>query len=180
MVKMLEVVSSKGVENYDWEDVDSRKKKADSKDHAVKLNNTNNGTNDNNVDTTPMPSQESSTLKALADHNNNGGSSKKKKRESNSHELLRESYKGSLFLVLEYIEHDLTGLLDMAYKFSEVQAKSLMWQLLDVLEYMHERYVFDLVSCLLCVLYFCSLANSMHSTIVYCYFSTIANSFIEI
>jgi serine/threonine protein kinase len=34
---------------------------------------------------------------------------------------------------------DLTGLLDMAFKFSEVQVKSIARQLLQVLEFMHER-----------------------------------------
>eukprot|EP00957_Ditylum_brightwellii_P172538 13135668-Ditylum_brightwellii.AAC.1 len=53
-----------------------------------------------------------------------------------------EGYKGNLFLVLEYVSHDLTGLLDMAYKFTEVQAKCVFRQLLDVLSYMHEhKYV---------------------------------------
>ncbi|EED93125.1 predicted protein, partial [Thalassiosira pseudonana CCMP1335] len=45
----------------------------------------------------------------------------------------------SLFLSLEYISHDLTGLLDMAFKFTEVQVKSVVQQLLEVLEFMHER-----------------------------------------
>eukprot|EP00957_Ditylum_brightwellii_P159070 12106633-Ditylum_brightwellii.AAC.1 len=30
-----------------------------------------------------------------------------------------EGYKGNLFLVLEYVLHDLMGLLDMAYKVTE-------------------------------------------------------------
>ncbi|KAL7504065.1 hypothetical protein ACHAXN_005163 [Cyclotella atomus] len=146
MVQMLEVVSSKGVESYDWEDVDTRTKKNDATSAitAVKdskhINNINT-TNDMDVNTTPMPSAESTALKQLADggNGNNNSSKAKKKKDYSAHDVLRESYKGSLFLVLEYIEHDLTGLLDMAFKFSEVQAKSLMWQLLDVLEYMHER-----------------------------------------
>eukprot|EP00536_Pseudo-nitzschia_multiseries_P009230 jgi/Psemu1/147823/gw1.253.37.1 len=51
----------------------------------------------------------------------------------------RESYKGNLFLVLEYVPHDLTGLLDVAYKFSEVEIKCIFRQLLDALAYMHEQ-----------------------------------------
>ena len=51
----------------------------------------------------------------------------------------REGYKGNLFLVLEYVSHDLTGLMDMAYRFTEVQVKTIFRQLLDVLSYMHER-----------------------------------------
>ncbi|KAL7579972.1 hypothetical protein ACA910_004966 [Epithemia clementina (nom. ined.)] len=54
----------------------------------------------------------------------------------------REAYKGNLFLVLEYVEHDLTGLLDVAYQFEEVQIKSVFKQLLEALAFMHEnKYV---------------------------------------
>ena len=54
----------------------------------------------------------------------------------------REAYKGNLFLVLEYVEHDLTGLLDVAYHFEEVQIKSVFKQLLEALAFMHEnKYV---------------------------------------
>jgi serine/threonine protein kinase len=44
-----------------------------------------------------------------------------------------------LFLVLEYVPHDLTGLLDVAYKFSEVEIKSVFQQLLEALRYMHDQ-----------------------------------------
>lgn len=54
----------------------------------------------------------------------------------------REKYKGNLFLVLEYVTHDLTGLMDVAYQFSPVQIKCIFQQLLQALEYMHKhRYV---------------------------------------
>jgi len=54
----------------------------------------------------------------------------------------REGYKGNLFIVLEYVSHDLTGLLDMQVKFTEVQIKTIFRQLLDVLDYMHSaKYV---------------------------------------
>ena len=54
----------------------------------------------------------------------------------------REGYKGNLFLVLEYVSHDLTGLLDVAYRFSEVQIKCIFRQLLEALQYMHDnKYV---------------------------------------
>lgn len=54
----------------------------------------------------------------------------------------RESYKGNLFLVLEYIEHDLTGLLDVAYQFTPVQIKCIFKQLLEALAFMHQnKYV---------------------------------------
>jgi serine/threonine protein kinase len=54
----------------------------------------------------------------------------------------REGFKGNLFLVLEYVSHDLTGLMDVAFRFSEVQVKSVFRQLLEALQYMHnEKYV---------------------------------------
>jgi len=55
---------------------------------------------------------------------------------------IREGYKGNLFLVLEYVSHDLTGLLDIAYQFTEVQVKCIFRQLLQALQYMHaHKYV---------------------------------------
>lgn len=49
---------------------------------------------------------------------------------------------GNLFLVLEYVSHDLSGILDMGIRFTPVQSKCIFRQLLDVLQYMHEhRYV---------------------------------------
>lgn len=134
MVKMLEVVSSKGVEAFDWEEEPESNKRSKKSKNKVTNKPEING------DNTPMPSEDaeeenSASLKLQLDKDKK----KKVKAEPSDHDVLRESYKGSLFLVLEYVSHDLTGLLDMAYKFTEVQAKSLMWQLLSVLEYMHER-----------------------------------------
>ena len=51
----------------------------------------------------------------------------------------REAFKGNLFLVLEYVSHDLTGLMDVAYQFTEIQVKCIFKQLLEALEYMHEQ-----------------------------------------
>ncbi|KAI9912221.1 hypothetical protein PsorP6_008943 [Peronosclerospora sorghi] len=44
---------------------------------------------------------------------------------------------GSIYLVLEYLEHDLTGLIDRQYSFDDMEIKCLMKQLLEVMEYMH-------------------------------------------
>ncbi|RLN59701.1 hypothetical protein BBJ29_006537, partial [Phytophthora kernoviae] len=44
---------------------------------------------------------------------------------------------GSIYLVLEYLEHDLTGLIDRQHPFDDTEIKSLMKQLLDVMAYMH-------------------------------------------
>jgi aminoglycoside/choline kinase family phosphotransferase len=138
---MLEVVSSKGVEHLDWEE-DASARRDKKKTKSTNPNDDSLITNPTNV--TPMPSnpielQEDNNSALLKQFANDKNADKKKKPEISDHDVLRESYKGSLFLVLEYVSHDLTGLLDMAYKFTEVQAKSLMMQLLNVLEYMHER-----------------------------------------
>lgn len=51
----------------------------------------------------------------------------------------REGFKGNLFLVLEYVSHDLMALLDIRYQFTELQIKSIFKQLLEALEYMHSQ-----------------------------------------
>ncbi|KAL7443743.1 hypothetical protein ACHAXM_009026, partial [Skeletonema potamos] len=155
LVKMFEVVSSKGVEELDWEDEreDEKRKKAKESSNKSSLNNNNNNDNssiDNNMhknnNSTPvlLNSEDSNTKKndtttSNATTTTNNNKPKKKKDAMSDIDKLRESYKGNLFLSLEYISHDLTGLLDMAYKFSEVQVKSIARQLLQVLEFMHER-----------------------------------------
>eukprot|EP00934_Nitzschia_sp_Nitz4_P001039 Nitzschia sp. Nitz4//scaffold8_size234185//221329//223783//NITZ4_001305-RA/size234185-snap-gene-0.64-mRNA-1//-1//CDS//3329559950//1039//frame0 len=54
----------------------------------------------------------------------------------------REGFKGNLFLVLEYVSHDLAGLMDVAYRFSEPQVKCIFRQLLEALHFMHDnKYV---------------------------------------
>jgi serine/threonine protein kinase len=88
LVKMVEVVSSKGVEHLDEDDEVEEKHKLSKKDRIIDA---------------------------------------------------REGYKGNLFLVLEYVSHDLTGLMDVAYRFTEVQVKCIFKQLLEALEYMHEN-----------------------------------------
>jgi cyclin-dependent kinase 12/13 len=88
LVKMVEVVSSKGVEHLDEDDEVDDKHKLSKKDRILDA---------------------------------------------------REGFKGNLFLVLEYVSHDLTGLMDVAYRFSEVQVKCIFRQLLEALQYMHEN-----------------------------------------
>ena len=175
LVKMFEVVSSKGVEEIEkefWEDEreDERRKrgKADKLQEKDKLSSAKKSNLKDVVDenksnnTTPLPllnsddDPDSLLLKNNKDSANNSSSAaanknannkdtsaskskKKKKPEMDALTTAREAYKGSLFLVLEYISHDLTGLLDMAYKFTAVQIKSITKQLLGVLDFMHER-----------------------------------------
>jgi len=149
LVKMFEVVSSKGVEELDWEDEredEKRKKAKESSTNKSSLNNNNssldNNMNKNNNSTPVLNSEDSNTKKNDTTTSNTNATTtkpKKKKDPMSDIDKLRESYKGNLFLSLEYISHDLTGLLDMAYKFSEVQVKSIARQLLQVLEFMHER-----------------------------------------
>ena len=68
-----------------------------------------------------------------------GDNSRNKKEEEDPIALARERYKGNLFLVLEYVTHDLTGLMDVAYQFTTVQIKCIFQQLLKALQYMHEH-----------------------------------------
>ena len=174
---MFEVVSSKGVEGLDWEDEreDEKRKKAKQQQQQAAATATTAASSDgkssidnnkNYNNTTPILNSEdmnqnhNSKKKNDTSTNNttNITSNKKKKNKDpmSDIEKLRESYKGNLFLSLEYISHDLTGLLDMAYKFSEVQVKCIASQLLSVLEFMHSRNFVhrDLKVCYLLLLYF--------------------------
>lgn len=109
MVQMLEVVTSKGCEYLDEEDEHKEDKKRRLLKHEAKNNK---GEND---------------------------SSSKEKHNNNDTLTEREKYKGNLFLVLEYISHDLSGILDMGVRFDPVQSKYIFKQLLSVLDYMHEQ-----------------------------------------
>ena len=103
MVRMLEVVSSKGYEFLDEEE-------------------------DRSEETKESGSLEKSKK-------GDKSSSSKKERIVDPH----EKYKGNLFLVLEYISHDLSGILDMGIRFELVQSKCIFRQLLSVLQYMHSH-----------------------------------------
>ncbi|CAM9715157.1 unnamed protein product, partial [Chrysoparadoxa australica] len=47
--------------------------------------------------------------------------------------------RGALYFVLEYLEHDLAGLLDQRYIFCPMAIKYIMRQLLDVTHYLHQN-----------------------------------------
>lgn len=50
--------------------------------------------------------------------------------------------KGSIYMVFEYMDHDLTGLMDSGLKwFSQAQIKCYMKQLLEGLHYCHKNNV---------------------------------------
>jgi len=67
---------------------------------------------------------------------------KHKQKAMDKAEEAREKLKGTLFLVLEYVSHDLMGLLDIQYKFEPVHIKCIFRQLLLALEHMHKhKYV---------------------------------------
>ena len=58
------------------------------------------------------------------------------------------SIRGNLFLVLEFVDHDLSGLLDVRYEFTPVVIKSIFYQLLDVMKYIHgHNYVHRDIKC---------------------------------
>lgn len=91
LLRMVEVVTSKGAEHLDPDD--------------------------------PVPT---------SDQNSN-------KEEEDPEARARERFKGNLFLILEYVTHDLTGLMDVSYQFTPVQIKCIFQQLLQALKYMHDH-----------------------------------------
>lgn len=48
---------------------------------------------------------------------------------------------GNLYLVFDYIEHDLAGLIDVRYKFNAAEIQCLMKQLFEALDYLHTRHI---------------------------------------
>ncbi|KAL3902928.1 MAG: hypothetical protein SGILL_010641, partial [Bacillariaceae sp.] len=127
LVQMVEVVSSKGVEYLD-----------DDEDNNTKATSPNSGDASGSAAAVNSDDNNKSRKDPESNKPSKRSSSSKKDRDID----LREGYKGNLFLVLEYVSHDLTGLMDVAYKFSEIQVKSIFKQLLEALQYMHDnKYV---------------------------------------
>lgn len=126
MVEMMEVVSSKGYEHLDKEDEREEEKRKRLKEEQA---------NAGSAGSLSRSAKDSDIVK----HSN---SVTKKSNKKDRILDAREGYKGNLFLVLEYVSHDLTGLMDMRYKFTDIQVKCIFRQLLDVLSYIHEnKYV---------------------------------------
>ena len=59
--------------------------------------------------------------------------------KNENHDDIKLSPLGSLYLVFEYVEHDLAGLIDSKHKFSPRAIKCIMKQLFEALEYIHSR-----------------------------------------
>eukprot|EP00557_Chaetoceros_sp_GSL56_P004417 CAMPEP_0176498956 /NCGR_PEP_ID=MMETSP0200_2-20121128/12639_1 /TAXON_ID=947934 /ORGANISM="Chaetoceros sp., Strain GSL56" /LENGTH=792 /DNA_ID=CAMNT_0017897281 /DNA_START=204 /DNA_END=2579 /DNA_ORIENTATION=- len=134
MVQMLEVVSSKGCEFLDEEDEhkeDKRKRLQQQQQQPQEEEQSQRDKMSQQQSDRPQSDYKSSS------HNNNDLTTSTTTTSSNT-----EKYMGNLFLVLEYISHDLSGILDMGVRFTPVQSKCIFKQLLSVLEYMHDkRYV---------------------------------------
>ncbi len=60
-------------------------------------------------------------------------------RNVNGGTVAEEERRGDIYLVLEYVEHDLAGLLDTAFLFPIPAVKFVVKQLLKVLSHMHEH-----------------------------------------
>lgn len=154
MVKMVDVVSSKGYEYLDDEDErkdDKKKRLAREKEKEYqhqhptseddKLSN-NNKHNTSTIAAAAAAATNAATNAATAAATNATTTTSNANSNSSSSIDKREKYKGNLFLVLEYVSHDLSGILDMGHRFTPIQSKYIFQQLLSVLEYMHkEGYV---------------------------------------
>lgn len=156
LVEMVEVVSSKGVEDLDEDDEREDDARRSAKDKANKARraekekaaaadgNGANGSGDNDGKTDPGSATGSppAAKKDIASMSKSTKTSQSASAKKDRIVDAREGYKGNLFIVLEYVSHDLTGLIDMQVKFTEVQIKTIFRQLLDVLDYMHSaKYV---------------------------------------
>jgi cyclin-dependent kinase 12/13 len=56
--------------------------------------------------------------------------------EQNIHRLC-----GNLYFVFDFVNHDLGGLIDVQYNFTELEVKSITKQLLEALSYLHDRKI---------------------------------------
>ena len=75
------------------------------------------------------------------DSNRSEDKSKKNSKEQDRNGSTVLSLCGNLYLVFEFVEHDLGGLLDAKYKFSMREVKCIAKQLLEVLEYLSEKKI---------------------------------------
>ena len=127
---MYEVVSSKGFEHLDADDYHKGSDRSRKNKHKQ-------GGGHGGAEAIGKDREASNS------HSNKNSTKNDSNKTSTSKQIdisdAREGYKGNLFLVLEYVPHDLTGLLDVAYRFSEVEIKCVFRQLLEALRYMHDQ-----------------------------------------
>ena len=118
IVKLLDIATSKGCEGYDG----LIKPKTQKEEPAVAADPTAAGGGEEG--------KESKDVKE--------GKESKRDPQDSCLELQRC---GNLYLVFEYVEHDLGGLIDAKYKFPTKAVKSIMLQLLEVLEFLIEKKI---------------------------------------
>jgi serine/threonine protein kinase len=154
MVTLLEVITSKGHEEMDEEDEreDDKRKRiaketaASAKETAASANSANtannNSANTNHKDVPPSESSQGNSQIINTQDDANVNVSRKPNKAP------KPQHTGNLFLVLSYAPHDLTGLLDLSYKFTPVVIKHIFRQLLSVLEYIHgQSYIHRDLKC---------------------------------
>jgi cyclin-dependent kinase 12/13 len=71
----------------------------------------------------------------------NRSEDKKSTKDQDRHESEILSACGNIYLVFEFVEHDLGGLLDAKYKFSIREVKCIAKQLFEVLEFLSEKKI---------------------------------------
>ena len=132
IVSLIEVACSKGCEYLDEEDEreDDRRKRVKEEEEAAKQqeqdNNASNAASLNNNSTSGLRSAPHSGGPVPPPPSSGSG-------DAASHALAA----GNLFLCLSYAPHDLTGLMDMSYRFTPTQTKYIFRQLLDALTHLH-------------------------------------------
>ena len=71
-------------------------------------------------------------------NNNNHGTRGSSKEKSSTGVDLRM---GHIYLVMEYVDHDLAGLIDAKVELTDQRIKCMVKQILDGLAYMHDREI---------------------------------------
>ena len=123
IVQLKDVISSKGCENLEVPILP--KAETVNNDQAIGENAEKEISIDENIDSQQEDVNETS-----------------KRRKSNAKAPFEPSKVcGNLYLVFEYVEHDLGGLIDAKHKFSEKAIKTIVKQLFEVLEFLCERKV---------------------------------------
>ncbi len=131
IVKLLDIACSKGCEH-----LDGALRAGDKGQQALKA------------------AEKAKANQALAARGNkDGGDSEAREREKQQEQLAEQEKLdnavsslllqrcGNLYLVFEYSEHDLGGMIDAKYKFNTREIKCIMKQLFEVLDFLQERHI---------------------------------------